>query len=193
MGLQSSAYSSRGIKFPAALRLKFTTLQKTSRFCNASTLSPVTETSKCRLLSNCGGESLMPIVFKSAAVKPLLNVPFIILCHLERIQCFLNTLLSSFDCSEVGILSLIFAGSCLHVSIYTCLFGKLCCILRKNTCRTTAFEAGFFLRTKACRTRVDCDRQPICVFFLCLQQNYARKSARRFRAKPSGRLYAVFP
>ncbi len=43
---------------------------------------------------------------------------------------------------EVGILSLIFAGSCLHVSIYTCLFGKLCCILRKNTCRTTAFEAG---------------------------------------------------
>lgn len=67
------------------------------------------------------------------------------------------------------------------------------CKRTKNTCRITAFEAGSFLRTKACRTRVDCDRQPICVFFLCLQQNYARKSARRFRAKPSGRLYAVLP
>ena len=52
------------------------------------------------------------------------------------------------------------------VSIYTCLFGKLCCILRKNTCRTTAFEAGFFLRTKACRTKIDCDHT-VCLRNFC--------------------------
>ena len=46
----------------------------------------------------------------------------------------------------------------------------------KNTCRATAFEAGFCSRTKECRTRMDCDRQPACVFLPCLRQNYARKS-----------------
>ena len=58
----------------------------------------------------------------------------------------------------------------------------------KNTCRATAFEAGFCLRTKECRTRMDCDRQPACAFSPCLQQNYARKSIWQYRTKSVWRL-----
>ena len=58
----------------------------------------------------------------------------------------------------------------------------------KNTCRATAFEAGFCLRTKECCTRMDCDRQPACAFSPCLQQNYARKSIWQYRTKSAWRL-----
>ena len=60
-----------------------------------------------------------------------------------------------------------------YTRVFSANFAAYCV---KNTCRATAFEAGFCLRTKECRTKMDCDREPACVFLPCLQQNYARKS-----------------